>query len=71
MIEEQADKKRFQIFAVVRLFGVGLFLLGTAIAFTDLLKPGGWPLIGGVLAITGVLDAVFASRVVRRATERK
>ena len=71
MIEEQADKKRFQIFAVVRLFGVGLFLLGTAVAFTDLLKPGGWPLIGGVLAITGVLDAVFASRVVRRATERK
>lgn len=71
MIEEQADKKRFQIFAVVRLFGVGLFLLGTAIAFTDLLKPGGWPLIGGVLAITGALDAVFASRVVRRATERK
>ena len=71
MTEEQADKKRFQIFAVMRLFGVGLFLLGTAIAFTDLLKPGGWPLIGGVLAITGVLDAVFASRVVRRATERK
>ena len=71
MNEDQAEKKRFQIFAVVRLFGVGLFLLGTAIAFTDLLKPGGWPLVGGVLAITGVLDAVFASRVVRRASERK
>jgi hypothetical protein len=71
MNEDQAEKKRFQIFAVVRLFGVGLFLLGTAIAFTDLLKPGGWPLVGGVLAITGVLDAVFASRVVKRASERK
>lgn len=71
MTEDQAENKRFKLFAVVRLFGVGLFLLGTAIAFTDLLKPGGWPLVGGVVAITGVLDAVFASRVVRRATERK
>jgi membrane protein implicated in regulation of membrane protease activity len=71
MTEDQAENKRFKLFAVVRLFGVGLFLLGTAIAFTDLLKPGGWPLVGGVMAITGVLDAVFASRVVRRATERK
>jgi membrane protein implicated in regulation of membrane protease activity len=71
MTEDEAAKKRFQLFAVIRIFGVGLFLLGTAIAFTDLLRPGGWPLIGGVLAITGVLDAVFASRVVRRASERK
>jgi len=71
MTDEEIAKKRFQIFMVVRLFGVALFLIGTAIAFSDLLKPGGWPLLGAVLAITGVIDAVFASRVVKRASERK
>jgi len=71
MTDEEIAKKRFQIFMVIRLFGVALFLIGTAIAFSDLLKPGGWPLLGAVLAITGVIDAVFASRVVKRASERK
>jgi membrane protein implicated in regulation of membrane protease activity len=71
MTEEETAKKRFHIFLVIRLFGVALFILGTAIAFSDLLKPGGWPLLGAVLAITGVIDAVFASRVVKRASERK
>jgi len=71
MSEDETEKRRFHLFAIIRLFGVGLFLLGTAIAFTDLLRPGGWRLLGGVLAITGALDAVYASRVVRRASERK
>lgn len=71
MTEEETAKKRFYIFLVIRLFGVALFILGTAIAFSDLLRPGGWPLLGAVLAITGVVDAVFASRVVKRASERK
>lgn len=71
MTDDEMEKKRFRLFVVIRLFGVGLFLLGTAIAFTDFLKPGGWPLLGGILAITGALDAVYASRVVRRASERK
>jgi hypothetical protein len=65
MTEDEMVRKRFQLFAIVRLFGVGLFLLGTAIAFTDFLKPGGWPLLGGILAITGALDAVFASRIIK------
>lgn len=71
MTDEEIAKKRFHIFLVIRLFGVALFILGTAIAFSDLLKPGGWPLLGAVLAITGAIDAVFASRVVKRASERK
>lgn len=71
MTDEETAKKRFHIFLVIRLFGVALFILGTAIAFSDLLKPGGWPLLGAVLAITGVIDAVFASRVVKRMSERK
>lgn len=71
MTEDESAKKRFHAFLVIRLFGVALFILGTAIAFSDLLRPGGWPLLGAVLAITGVVDAVFASRIVKRASERK
>ena len=70
MTDEERARKRFQLFAVVRLFGVGLFLLGIAIAFTDFLKPGGWPLLGGILAITGALDAVFASRIIKSVRQR-
>jgi hypothetical protein len=70
MTEEELGKKRFQLFLVIRLFGLALILLGTAIAFTDLLKPGGWPFLGGVLAITGVLDALYASRMVGRIRDR-
>ncbi len=65
MTEDQEAKKKFQLFMVLRLFGLFLFLAGIAIAFSDVLKPGGWPLLGGILAITGALDAVFASRVVK------
>jgi hypothetical protein len=71
MTEDESAKKRFHAFLVIRLFGVALFILGTAIAFSDLLRPGGWPLLGAVLAITGVVDAVYASRIVKRASERK
>ncbi len=59
-------RKRFQLFALVRLIGVGTFLLGIAIAFTGLVRPGGWPLVGGLVAIAGVIDAVFAPRLLRK-----
>lgn len=59
-------RKRFQIFMMVRLFGLGMFLLGIAIAYSDLARPGGWPLVGGLLAIAGVADAVFAPRLLKK-----
>lgn len=66
MTDEELWRKRFQLFALVRLFGVATFLLGVAIAYSDLLRPGGWPLVGGILAICGVVDAVFAPRLLRK-----
>ena len=59
-------RKRFQLFALVRLIGLGIFLLGIAIAFTGLVRTGGWPLIGGLLAVAGAVDAVFAPRLLRK-----
>lgn len=65
------EARIFRIYALVRLAGLATFLLGVAIAFTDLAQPGGWPLVGGLLAIVGVLDAVIAPPLVRRALEKK
>ena len=64
-------RKRFQLFMLIRLFGVAMFLLGIAIAYTDLLRPGGWPLVGGFVTIAGAIDAVFAPRLLRKAWQRE
>lgn len=70
MRDEELWRKRFQIFAAVRLFGVLTFLLGLAIAFSDLVRPGGWKLLGAILVIIGVIDAVIAPRILKRGWER-
>ena len=63
-------RRRFQLFAAIRLIGLLIFLLGIAIAFSDLVRPGGWKLVGGVLAIIGAIDAVLAPRILKKGWER-
>ena len=71
MIDEAEWKKRFLVFSILRISGLALFLLGIGIAFTDLLKPGGWPLLGGILAIVGALEAVLIGRILKKAWRDK
>ena len=71
MIDEAEWKKRFLLFSVLRISGLALFLLGIAIAFSDLLKPGGWPLLGGILAILGAVEAVLIGRILKKAWRDK
>jgi hypothetical protein len=71
MNDEDVWRKRFFLFTVVRVVGLLTFLLGVVIAFTDLARPGGWALLGGILAIIGVVDAVFAPRLLKREWERQ
>lgn len=71
MKDEELWRKRFHLFAAIRLFGVVTFLLGVAIAFTDLVRTGGWPLLGGILAIIGAIDAVVAPRMLKKGWERQ
>ncbi len=66
MTDEELWRRRFHIFALVRLFGVAMFLFGMAIAFGDLARPGGWPALGAIVAICGVIDAVLAPRLLRK-----
>lgn len=70
MTDEAEWKRRFRLFAIMRVGGLLMFLFGVAVAFSDLLKPGGWPLLGSILAILGVLEAVLVSRVLRKSWDR-
>jgi len=51
--------------------GVAIFLLGVAIVYTNLVRPGGWPQVGAMVAILGVVDAFFAPRLLKRAWDQE
>ena len=64
-------KKRFHMFALLRLAGVALFLLGIGIAYSNLIRPGGWPVVGAIVGIIGAVDAIIAPRILKRSWTRK
>lgn len=65
MAEHDLWRRRFYAFMGVRLAGLATFLLGIAIAYSDLVRDGGWPLVGGIVAIMGAIDALFAPRLLK------
>ena len=65
MVDEALWRRRFHLFMAVRLAGLATFFLGIAIAYSDLVREGGWPLVGGILAIMGAIDAAFAPRLLK------
>ena len=64
-------RKRLAIYSLVRLVGLAIFFLGIVIMYTGLLRPGGWPQIGAVVAILGTIDALFAPRLLKREWDRQ
>jgi len=71
MADEDLWRRRFQLFMALRLLGVLLFLIGVAVAFSDLARKGGWPELGGVLAVVGALEAVLVAKVLKKHWERE
>jgi hypothetical protein len=71
MADDELWKRRFRTFLAIRLVGLATFLVGIAVAFSDLLQPGGSKLIGGLLAVMGAIDAVIAPRILKRGWERQ
>ena len=66
MADDALWRRRFLIFMLVRLFGTLTFLAGVAIAYSDLVREGGWPGLGAIIAIMGAIDAVFAPRLLKK-----
>ena len=71
MADDDLWKRRFRTFLTIRLVGLATFLAGIAVAFSDLLQPGGNKLLGGLLAAMGAIDAVIAPRILKRNWERQ
>jgi hypothetical protein len=71
MADEEVWKKRFLIFSLARLFGLAMILLGIAVAYSDLLRPGGWPVVGFVIALMGVIDALLSPRLLKKMWEEE
>lgn len=63
-------KKRLLAYTAVRAVGLAIFFLGVTIAYSDLLRPGGWPQVGAIIAILGVLDSLIAPRLLKRHWEK-
>jgi hypothetical protein len=60
-------RRRLWAYSAVRLAGLAIFFLGVAIIYTDLVRDGGWPQLGAVVAILGAIDALFAPRLLKKA----
>lgn len=69
MTDEDKWRQRFNLFMGIRLFGLLVFFAGLAIIFTDLLRPGGWPIVGSIVMILGLLDSVVAPRMLKKKWE--
>ena len=71
MDDEAKWKRRFHLFTAARLFGLATFLAGVAVYFTDLLRDGGWPLVGILLIVVGLADAVVAPKLLKKIWDRE
>jgi hypothetical protein len=69
--DEALWRRRLLAYTAVRAVGLAIFVLGVAIAYSNLIRPGGWPQVGAIVAILGVLDALFAPRLLKRAWDEQ
>lgn len=71
MDDELLWKRRFVVSMLARLSGLAVFLFGVAVMFTGLLRDGGWPQLGAILAIVGAIGSAVAPILVRKSWERE
>jgi membrane protein implicated in regulation of membrane protease activity len=70
-MDEDTARRRLLLYSLVRFGGVAIFFLGLAIIYTGLVRAGGWPQLGAIVAILGALDALFAPHLLKRAWDRQ
>jgi membrane protein implicated in regulation of membrane protease activity len=70
-MDDNAARTRLLIYSLVRFGGLAIFLFGIAVMYTNVLRPGGWPQIGAIIAILGVIDAMLAPRLLKKAWDEQ
>lgn len=71
MDDERRARNRLFAYSAVRLGGLAIFFFGIAIIYTNVIRHGGWPQVGAIVAIMGAIDAVLAPRILKRAWDRE
>ncbi|MEO7654438.1 MAG: hypothetical protein ABIS23_01995 [Sphingomicrobium sp.] len=71
MSDDAKWRKRLLGYSAVRLGGLIVFGLGVAIFYTDILREGGWPQVGALVIILGLIDALFAPRLLKKHWDRE
>ena len=70
-MDDDVAKRRLLAYSLVRIGGLAIFFLGIAIIYTGLVRPGGWPQLGAIIAILGVIDSLLAPRLLKRSWDRQ
>ena len=70
-MDDTVAKRRLLLYTLARAGGLAIFFLGIAIMYTGILRPGGWPQIGAIVAIMGAIDTLFAPRLLKKAWDEK
>lgn len=70
-MDDETARKRLLVYTALRFGGLLFFFLGIAIMYTNVFRPGGWPQLGAIIVIVGVVDAFIAPRLVKRAWDRQ
>ena len=68
--DESVWKKRFAIFAALRISGLLIFFLGMTIIFSDWLRPGGFLELGLVIVGLGLTEALLGPVLLKRAWDK-
>lgn len=71
MADEALWKRRFYLYMGARLFGLVTVFAGLAVTFTDILREGGWPVVGVVIMLAGLIDMVFAPRLLKKQWQKE
>ena len=71
MVDDNVWRTRLLLYSLVRFGGLAIFFLGLAIMYTNLLRQGGWPQVGAIVAILGAIDALFAPRILKKLWDRQ
>jgi len=71
MDDDIRARNRLLAYTAVRLAGLAIFFLGVAIIYTNLLRAGGWPQVGAIVAMIGAIDAVLAPHLLKKAWDRQ
>ena len=70
-MDDDVARQRLLLYSLVRFGGLVVFFLGIAIIYTNILRVGGWPQLGAIVAIVGVIGSFVAPRLLKRAWNQK